>query len=97
MKLLTTFDIETKILCHDNVRELIDLIRQMQKEATIFKACVANLVDHAHGSVYDGRDEKHREGLIKELAEKFQVTPAMAEVMLDVTNETSENCAFGVI
>jgi hypothetical protein len=96
--MLKEIDIETKIGCYDNVRELVDLIREMQKEATIFKACIANLIDHTHGTVGDAREGMtHRDRVIETLSREFQVSPEMAAIMIDATNETSENKAFDII
>lgn len=93
--MLTKDQIENTIGNYENVRELVDLIRTLQEEAVIYKACIANLIDHTHGSTY-GTPEYH-EKLVGQFAETYQVTEAMAKVFVDASIETSENCNFGII
>ncbi len=98
MKLTTAQEITNIVGGYENTRELTDLIQKMQKDAEVLKSCIANLIDHIHGSTGGSeQDGPYRGRLISEFAATFQISEEMSEIIVDATNETAEASAFNII
>lgn len=91
--MLTKTEIDNTIDNYTNVRELVDLIRTMQEEATILKSAVANLVDETVGSTRGWTETRE----VPMLMDRLTVSADMARVILTACDEIREANTYDVI
>lgn len=65
----------------------------MDNEVAILKAAIAHLMDREFGSLRGAAREK----VIAKVAGEIEVSPAMAAVMIDATDETVTNNTWDLI